>query len=212
MASKYPFVKNTDTSLRNLWNRRVYEYLDEFFRKAYFDNNSTPVVSDDPGAERSIDSYKRAGSDDGWALPCGGGSEKPYKSYFRVLIDANGMIAVTNGADSATEESKCGAVKVNGQRVDVLADFFAPGTSTTHYIWLHSWIDSDGVAHAKIIDGDTIPPDNPNDGIGHGSQLLARVAVDEDGVATITQDYLRGGEHLEIIAGDCNGGAIAEAE
>lgn len=74
MALKYPFVKNTDTSLRNLWNRRVYEYLDEFFRKAYFDQNSPPVVSDDPNAERSIDSYRRAGADDGWALPCGGGS------------------------------------------------------------------------------------------------------------------------------------------
>lgn len=142
----------------------------------------------------------------------GGDLGDTYRSYFRVLIDSDGMIAVTDGADSATEESKCGAVKVNGQRVEVLADFFAPGTSTTHCIWLHSWIDSDGVAHAEIIDGDTIPPDNPNAGIGHGSQLLARVAVDEHGVATITQDYLRGGEHLEIIAGDCNGGAIAEAE
>jgi hypothetical protein len=74
-----------------------------------------------------------------------------------------------------------------------------------YYVWIHSWIDAEDGPNAEIIVGDSTPPDNPNGGIAFANQLAGRVTVLGGAIASITQDYLRGGEHFELLYGDCAG-------
>jgi len=133
-----------------------------------------------------------------------GGSSSFYNSYFRVINDG-GNIGVTDGGSVVS--GICGTVKINGVPVPVDAVSFSKSAGS-HYVWLHSWITSSG-PDAEIIVGTATRPNNPNIGIAFGSQLRGRVVIDAEGNLTITQDYLRGGEHTEILIGDCEGGAIA---
>ena len=151
----------------------------------------------------------------------GGGGGSIYSSYFRV-IDASTTdpdvckIGVTNGSSEMLDPvGNCGAVKINGERVDVEAVTETITADGVYHVWIHSWIDAADGPNAEIIVGpvdDDTPPDNPNGGIAFASQLAGRVQVTEaDGVysiAGITQDYLTGGEHTELLFGDCEGGEI----
>lgn len=156
----------------------------------------------------------------------GDGTEGDYTSYFRV-IDATTtpgtlLLGVTDGGYDGTP-TYCGVCKVNGVSVSVLVPSNESLTEAgTYCTWLHSWIKYDAgedeyLKYCEIIFGvkDSYDkPDNPNDGIGWGSELLGRaIVVDNAGVLsmTIIQDYKKGGEHTEIIRGDCNGGAVEEA-
>ena len=134
----------------------------------------------------------------------GGVGSFQYTSYFRVINDG-GNIGVTDGGSVVS--GICGTVKINGVPVPVDA-VSVPKSAGSHYVWLHSWITSSG-PDAGIIVGTSTRPNNPNSGIAYGSQLLGRVVIDTEGNLTITQDYLHGGEHTEILIGDCEGGAIA---
>ena len=134
----------------------------------------------------------------------GGGGSSVYTSYFRV-IDDGGDIGVTDGGSVVS--GICGTVKINGTPIDVDAVSVSKSAGS-HYVWLHSWIGGSG-PDAEIIVGTATRPNNPKSGIAFGSQLLGRVVIDAEGNMTITQDYLRGGEHTEILIGDCEGGAIA---
>jgi len=152
----------------------------------------------------------------------GGGTSSPaYTSYFKV-VDASTTdpdvckIGVTNGSSEMLDPvGNCGAVKINGERVDVEAVTETITADGVYHVWIHSWIDAADGPNAEIIVGpvdDNTPPDNPNGGIAFASQLAGRVQVTEaDGVysiAGITQDYLTGGEHTELLFGDCEGEEI----
>lgn len=137
-----------------------------------------------------------------------GGSSTFYNSYFRVINDG-GNIGVTDGGTSTT--GNCGTVKINGLRADVSAVSVLK-TAGSYWVWIHSYIDADGDAYAVIlITSTSATPTHTYGGVAYGSQLAGRVIIDEASVMTITQDYLHGGEHTEILIGDCDGGAVVEA-
>lgn len=100
----------------------------------------------------------------------------------------------------------CGTVKINGTPVDVSA-ISSPQGAGTYYVWLHSWIATTG-PDAEIIIGTSTRPANPNGGLAYASQLLGRVTIDSEGNMDITQDYLRGGDHTELLFGDCEGAEV----
>ena len=150
-----------------------------------------------------------------------GGGGSSYRSYFRVIdastYDENGTITlckigVTNGSSEMLDPvGNCGAVKINGERVDVEAVTETITDDGVYHVWIHSWIDAVDGAQAEIIVGtadDNDPPDNPNGGIAFANQLAGRVTVDDGAITSITQDYLRGGEHFELLFGDCEGEEI----
>ena len=143
-----------------------------------------------------------------------GGGGSIYSSYFTV-IDASTTdpdvckIGVTDGR--TTVSGSCGTVKINGDRADVTAVEETLSSDGVYYVWIHSWIDAADGPNAEIIVGpvdDNTPPDNPNGGIAFASQLAGRVTVLDGAIASITQDYLTGGEHTELLFGDCEGGEI----
>jgi len=163
----------------------------------------------------------------------GGGGASEYRSYFRVINASTTdpdvcKIGVTNGSSEMLDPvGNCGAVKINGERADVAAVTKALSAAGTYYVWIHSWIDAVDGAQAEIIVGaadDDDPPDNPNGGIAFANQLAGRVTVADDAqeqgealtpeqahgvkITSITQDYLRGGEHFELLFGDCEGEEI----
>ncbi len=118
-------------------------------------------------------------------------------------------IGVTSGGN--TVSGICGTVKINGDRADVTAVEETLSSDGVYYVWIHSWIDAADGPNAEIIVGpvdDNTPPDNPNGGIAFASQLAGRVTVLDGAIASITQDYLTGGEHTELLFGDCEGGEI----
>ena len=147
----------------------------------------------------------------------GGGESSPfeYRSYFRVIdastYDENGTITlckigVTSGG--TTVSGSCGTVKINGYRANVTAIAETITDDGVYHVWIHSWIDAEDGPAAEIIVGtadDDTPPDNPNGGIAFANQLAGRVTVLDGAIASITQDYLRGGEHFELLYGDCAG-------
>lgn len=135
-----------------------------------------------------------------------GGGSSAYNSYFRVINDG-GNIGITDGGSVVS--GICGTVKINGTPVPVDAVSVSKSAGSYH-VWLHSWIASTG-PDAEIIVGTATRPNNPNGGIAYGSQLIGRVVIDDEGNLIITQDYLHGGEHTEILIGDCDGGAVVEA-
>ena len=147
----------------------------------------------------------------------GGTSSSAYTSYFKV-VDASTTdpdvckIGVTNGSSEMLDPvGNCGAVKINGERVDVEAVTETITADGVYHVWIHSWIDAADGPNAEIIVGpvdDNTPPDNPNGGIAFASQLAGRVTVEDDAITSITQDYLRGGEHFELLFGDCEGEEI----
>lgn len=135
-----------------------------------------------------------------------------YRSFFRVVVNVTGtgfIVCVTPGSDSPDGETYCGAVKINGVRVNVpiVCQTYTDGGHVV--AWLHSWLDSFG-AHADIVFGSdkNTPPGNPNGGFAFGSQLLGEVTVVEQAGAFLLNDlkqhYLRGGEHTEILVGECD--------
>ncbi len=143
-------------------------------------------------------------------IPGGGSSE--YSSYFRV-IDASTESACKIGVTSGgtTVSGNCGAVKINGDRAVVTAVEETLSSDGVYYVWIHSWIDAADGASSEIIVGsadDDDPPDNPNGGVACASQLAGRVTVTDGAITAITQDYLHGGEHLELLYGDCEGEEI----
>jgi hypothetical protein len=141
----------------------------------------------------------------------GGGGGSIYSSYFRVINASTTdpdvcKIGVTSGGN--TVSGICGAVKINGDRVYVTAVKKTLSSDGVYYVWIHSWIDAEDGPNAEIIVGGATPPDNPNSGIAFASQLAGRVTVLDGAIASITQDYLAGGEHTELLFGDCEGGEI----
>ncbi len=147
----------------------------------------------------------------------GGAGTSAYRSYFRV-IDASTTdpdvckIGVTNGSSEMLDPvGNCGAVKINGERVDVEAVTETITADGVYHVWIHSWIDAADGPNAEIIVGpvdDNTPPDNPNGGNAFANQLAGRVTVADDVITSITQDYLTGGEHTELLFGDCEGEEI----
>jgi hypothetical protein len=140
-----------------------------------------------------------------------GGGGSIYSSYFRVINASTTdpyvcKIGVTSGGN--TVSGICGAVKINGDRVYVTAVKKTLSSDGVYYVWIHSWIDAEDGPNAEIIVGGATPPDNPNSGIAFASQLAGRVTVLDGAIASITQDYLAGGEHTELLFGDCEGGEI----
>lgn len=141
----------------------------------------------------------------------GGGDDSAaaYASYFKVIDASDGdgcKIGVTSGGTVVS--GTCGAVKINGERAAVAAATKTVSSDGVYYVWIHSWIDAVDGAQAEIIVGaadDDDPPDNPNGGIAFANQLAGRVTVLGGAIASITQDYLRGGEHFELLFGDCAG-------
>ena len=144
----------------------------------------------------------------------GGTSSSAYTSYFKV-VDASTTdpaackIGVTNGSSEMLDPvGNCGAVKINGERVDVEAVTETITADGVYHVWIHSWIDAEDGPKSEIIVGDVDdddPPDNPNGGVAFANQLAGRVTVADDAITSITQDYLRGGEHFELLFGDCAG-------
>jgi len=141
----------------------------------------------------------------------GGGGASEYRSYFRVINASTTdpdvcKIGVTSGGN--TVSGICGTVKINGDRVDVEAVTETITADGVYHVWIHSWIDAADGPDAEIIVGpvdDDTPPDNPNGGIAFANQLAGRVTVADNAITSITQDYLRGGEHFELLFGDCAG-------
>ena len=136
----------------------------------------------------------------------GGGGGSIYSSYFRVINASTTdpdvcKIGVTSGGN--TVSGICGTVKINGDRADVTAVEETLSSDGVYYVWIHSWIDAEDGPNAEIIVGGATPPDNPNGGIAFASQLAGRVTVLDGAIASITQDYLAGGEHTELLFGDC---------
>lgn len=149
-----------------------------------------------------------------WGPGDGGDSAAEYASYFKVIDASDGdgcKIGVTSGG--AVAAGICGVVKINNEQAAVEAVTEALSGAGTYYVWIHSWIDAVDGAQAEIIVGaadDDDPPDNPNGGIAFANQLAGRVTVAKDdndklSISQITQDYLRGGEHFELLFGDCAG-------
>lgn len=199
---------------RSLWTaeeaRLVKQFLNTFSIRQW-NKPYTEVDRSDPGGN--------------WVLyipQSGGGSSSTYASFFK-LYDATTVagtptIGVTDGGDSGTP-TNCGAIKINGTRREI--PVFTQNLTDTgfYYIWLHSWIAEEAVEpwvagpNAEIIVGavgETDQPDNPHGTtLGYASQLLGRVsvaAVDEVKILGVPQqDYLRGGEHGEVLLGNCMG-------
>ena len=149
-----------------------------------------------------------------------GGESSPfeYRSYFRVIdastYDENGTITlckigVTNGSSEMLDPvGNCGAVKINGAYAPVEADVKTVTEDGIYYVWIHSWLDASLGPQAEIRLGDagvSVPPENPNGGLRHGSKLAGRVTVEDGKITDIVQDYLSGGEHTEIMMGNCDG-------
>ncbi len=205
MAQNFPFEINADKYSRQLWSKQAYLYLAEFFRKAVFDTNVQVIEGG------TIDDYRFSGHADDWRLPGRGSGASEYRSYFRVINASTTdpdvcKIGVTSGG--AVVAGICGVVKINNERAGVAAVTETLSGDGTYYVWIHSWIDAVDGAQAEIIVGaadDDDPPDNPNGGIAFANQLAGRVTVADNAITSITQDYLRGGEHFELLFGDCAG-------
>ena len=166
-----------------------------------------PILLRDQGNSASIEFIGDYGS----------GGTSAYCSYFRVINASTTdpdvcKIGVTNGSSEMLDPvGNCGTVKINGDRVDVEAVTETITDDGVYHVWIHSWIDAEDGPDAEIIVGPvdvSTPPDNPNGGIAFASQLAGRVTVLDGAIASITQDYLAGGEHTELLFGDCEGGEI----
>lgn len=202
-----PFRDNeNDCYLRQLWDRKLYRFLRSWFRTVEMD----PTIGPD---ERGLTRIKKTDSGESWGIPPGdGGGNGMYASYFKVIDASDGdgcKIGVTSGGTVVS--GTCGTVKINGERVDVAAATETVSSDGVYYVWIHSWIAAEDGEHAKIAFGaanDTYPPHNPHGGLLFASQLAGRVTVEDGAIASITQDYLRGGEHSEFLFSiDCDGGA-----
>ena len=196
--------------LRSLWTadeaRMVKHILNNLTVKQW--NLPSTEVERDPSGDWTI-----------WIPEGGGGGSflSAYSSYFKV-VDASTTdpdvckIGVTKGSSEMLDPvGNCGAVKINGERVDVEAVTETITADGVYHVWIHSWIDAEDGPDAEIIVGPvdvSTPPDNPNGGIAFASQLAGRVTVLDGAIASITQDYLTGGEHTELLFGDCEGGEI----
>ena len=211
MAQKFPFETNADKYSRQLWSKQAYLYLAEFFRKAVFDTNVQVIEGG------TIDDYRFSGPAEDWRLPGGGGGTSAYSSYFKV-IDASTTdvckIGVKDGGwlDPYNDPSICGTVKVNKFVVNVpqyLSDSIQ--SAGFFYVWLVSWISESDGAGSTIVVGDQTRPTETDisapEVISYGSQLLGRVYVElvegKARIMGITQDYLRGGEAVELLWGVC---------
>lgn len=210
-------------SLHSLWTKSLYRWLYQFFSTVDVDETMGPEALVDSeghviGERWAIEKHWADGSD--WKIPLGGTSaaaSSEYASFFKVY-DASGggtcKIGVSDGGASGAYY--CGEVKINGVRVQVPAYISdAIGVAGVYRVWLHSWVDATDGEDSEIVLGevnsDSVPA-NPNSGVACGSQLVGRVSVsDENGtkvISGIVQDYLRGGEHTELLFSDCDGTEI----
>jgi hypothetical protein len=142
-----------------------------------------------------------------------------YRSFFRVInasAEGAAKIGVTNGTASMLDPvGLCGRTKVNYTLCDVAAIAEAVTAAGVYHVWIHSYIDAVAGELCKMVVGDVDddePPDNPFGGVDYASQLAGVVTVVEDGegvaIANTVQHYLRGGEHFELLWGDCVGEEI----
>lgn len=147
----------------------------------------------------------------------GGGNGMAYASYFTVY-DASTpdvcKIGVKDGGwlDPEDNPGICGTVKVNKFVVNVPPYLSDPILlAGLFYVWLVSWISESNGADCKIVVGDLTRPTETDisapDVISYGSQLLGRAYVElvegKARIIGITQDYLRGGEAVELLWGMC---------
>lgn len=152
-----------------------------------------------------------------WIPEGGSGGTSAYRSYFRVINasttdPAACKIGVTDGGWLGSgSPTNCGVVKVNDALVEVpVFTGYVLTAAGTYYVWLHSYMDAEDGESAAIIvgaQGSTARPANPYGSVAYGSQLLGRVTVIDTGgvlsISAINQDYLSGGEHLELLYGKC---------
>lgn len=216
MGASFPFKTTADEYSWQLWNKQVYLYLAEFFRKAKFANKAPVSSATDPMLDESIDGYRSSGPDGEWELPCGASSATPseYASYFKVYdastVEDGCRIGVTDGGDTGTP-TNCGVAIVTGKRIDVPAYTEAVESAGLFNVWAHAWLDAVTGNHAEIrvTDGATMnPPNNPNSGIAYQSRLLGRFTSVSDGdggyvITSRNQDYLAGGELVIDNWGAC---------
>ena len=161
------------------------------------------------------------------------GVQSEYKSkyvgYFALYdaseLDQNGVptnckIGVTDSGwlatgDPPSEPDYCGVVKLNGESVNVDVAEEAVSADGAYSVWLHMWLDAAEGAKAEIVVGavdDHEKPDNPNGGLIWASHLLGRFAVLTTNsvryITDISQYYMAGSEHSELLYGDCDGTII----
>lgn len=144
-------------------------------------------------------------SEGGWTYQLRNSLSSLYFSYFRVINASTELackIGVTSGGPTAT--GICGVVKINGESVDVEA-VSEEKSAGSYWVWIHSWISETGPNAEIRITATSTAPANPNGGILYTSQLAGRVVIADGAIVSITQDYLRGGEHAEFLFGDCSG-------
>lgn len=210
MSLPFPFT-TPSKYLRTAWNKQTHRFLSYFFRNVAFCSDvevqdGVPLIN-----------YCR-----NWRLPGTISTRRIYASYFKLYDATDGggcKIGVTDGGWVDTgEPTYCGVVKVNGESLNLAVFSEVMSAVGTYWVWLHSWIDDLYAKHAEIIVGDegsSAKPDNPNDGIAYASELLGRFTVVASGetvaIGQIIQDYLKGGEHTELLVGSCSGGAVVEA-
>lgn len=135
-----------------------------------------------------------------------------YASYFKVVdasTEGNCLIGVVDGGwIGGVSPENCGAVKINGYYVEL--EYFvseeAISLDGTYWVWLQSYLLGTGTPNAEIIVGAynaSTPPAGHDGCIAYANQLLGRARVVDLKIVEITQDYLRGGEHIEYLWAPC---------
>lgn len=129
-----------------------------------------------------------------------------YNSYFKVYDASSGgvlKIGVKDGGDSQSEQ--CGAVIINGSRKSV-ENGLSEEITASGCAWLMSWVEATDIKAEIVFTNWTKDPDPPAEGIIYAAKLLGRwtyEAGDPPSISSINQDYLSGGEHLEILWSRC---------
>ena len=156
---------------------------------------------DDDGAEQQI----LMGGGDGSTAP-----QASYSSYFKVYDASSGgvcKIGVKDGSVVDPLSTHCGFVWANGEVVGV-GNYLSGAieASGSIWVWLVTQIGPTGASSSVMTTSDSTAPS----GYGYAtqSQLLGRASIVSDGgsgflVASINQDYLKGGEHMAVFFSDC---------
>lgn len=139
----------------------------------------------------------------------GGGGARIYRSFFRIVNAGDNKIAVTDGRAEVGGAS-CGWTKVNGTRL-LVSEFVSDELAAdgTYYVWIHSWMSATGPASEIVLTQSPNEPDNPNEGLAYASEIIGRVTVEDGAIISITQDYLKGGDHTELLFRDCDSVYVA---
>ena len=133
-----------------------------------------------------------------------------YASFFKVYDASAGgscKIGVKDGSVVDPLSTQCGFVWANGEVVGV-GNYLSGAieTSGSIWVWLVTQIGPTGASSSVMTTSDSTAPS----GYGYAtqSQLLGRASIVSDGgsgflVASINQDYLKGGEHMAVFFSDC---------